>query len=267
MQTASETRVRLPAVAGLFYPGDPALLKRDVQALLDAVERRGPQPKALIAPHAGYVYSGAVAASAYALLGDSREQIERVVLLGPSHRVPLRDMAVPSVDAFVTPLGTIALDQPGIDALRALPGVQVMDAPHQLDHALEVQLPFLQAQLDDFTLLPVAVGACPADLVADALEAVWGGAETLIVVSTDMSHFHPYAEAQTIDRASTELILRREVTLRGNQACGCYAVNGLLRVAQRRDLRVQLLDLANSGDTAGDRTRVVGYASFAVDVH
>ena len=265
MQDASTARVRPPAVAGSFYPADPALLSRDVQTLLGAVTRRGPRPKAIIAPHAGYIYSGAVAASAYALLGECRGEIERVVLLGPSHRVPLRGMAVPSVDAFMTPLGTVALERSAIERLSALPAVQVADAPHELDHALEVQLPFLQAQLGDFLLIPVAVGQCPAEQVADALECVWGGPETLVVVSTDMSHFHAYAKARAIDHDTSELIVRREATLRGEQACGCYAVNGLLTVAQRRGLRVQLLELANSGDTAGDRTRVVGYASFAVD--
>ncbi|MFT5175220.1 MAG: AmmeMemoRadiSam system protein B [Gammaproteobacteria bacterium] len=265
MQTQALPRVRPPAVAGRFYAADPATLSRDVQALLGAATRHGPQPKAIIVPHAGYVYSGAVAASAYALLGDSRTRLERVVLLGPSHRHALQGMAVPAADAFMTPLGTLALYRPGIDALAAMPGVQVADAPHALDHALEVQLPFLQAQLDNFSLLPIAVGACQADLVADALECVWGGAETLVVVSTDLSHFHRDDQARVIDRNTSELILRREATLTGAQACGCHALNGLLKVAQRRDLKVQLLDRRTSADSAGDRARVVGYASFAVD--
>ena len=265
MQIGSTVVVRPAAVAGTFYPADPLVLARDVRALLGAVTAGGSRPKAIIAPHAGYVYSGAVAASAYALLSDSRNQIERVVLLGPSHRVPLQGMALPSVDAFMTPLGAVALDRPVLDEMSALPAVAVADAPHALDHALEVQLPFLQTQLGSFSLLPVAVGACPPELVADVLESVWGAAETLIVVSTDMSHFHCSDEARVIDRDTAELIVRGEATLRGEQACGCHAVNGLLLAARRHDLPVKLLDLGNSGDTAGDRARVVGYASFAVD--
>ena len=265
MQTQSFERVRAAAVAGRFYASDPVILRRDIHTLLGAATRCGPQPKALIVPHAGYVYSGAVAASAYALLCESRTRIERVVLLGPSHRRALQGMAVPSVDAFMTPLGAVALDQCGIDALAAMPQVQVADAAHEGGHALEVQLPFLQAQLDNFSVLPMAVGACQANVVADALECVWGGAETLVVVSTDLSHFHRDDEARRIDCSTSELILRREATLTGTQACGCFAVNGLLMVAQRRDLKVQLLDRRNSADSTGDRARVVGYASFAID--
>lgn len=273
MQDGLTARVRPPAVAGAFYPADPRALACEVRALLATASRgRSPpgaqskaQPKAVIVPHAGYIYSGAVAASAYALLADSRTRIRRVVLLGPSHRVPLRDMAVPSVSAFMTPLGSVALERAALTRLSALPAVHIADEPHELDHALEVQLPFLQVQLDNFQLVPVAVGSCGADLVADVLEMVWGGEETLIVVSTDMSHFRSYEEACLLDRDTSAAIVRGDASLRGEQACGCFAVNGLLTAAQRRGLHLRLLDQRNSGDTTGDRARVVGYASFAAD--
>ncbi len=264
MHTEPAQRVRRPAVAGRFYPGDAGTLARQVASLLGAVPETTGPPKALIVPHAGYVYSGPVAASGYALLGGSRGAFERVLLLGPSHHVPLRCMAVPSVDAFETPLGRVPLDRELIARLAAMEHVREWDAPHDMDHALEVQLPFLQAQLGAFSLVPVAVGPCAAGRVADVIEAAWGGPETLVVVSTDMSHFHGYADAQAIDRGTTEAILRRDTAITGDQACGCHAVNGLMETARRRGLEVELLDLRNSGDTAGDRSRVVGYASFAV---
>jgi AmmeMemoRadiSam system protein B len=257
-------RTRPAAVAGLFYPADAATLSREIDGFLDGQPRAARAPKALIVPHAGYVYSGPVAATAYARVAPLREQIRRVVLLGPSHRVPLEGMAVPSVDAFETPLGPVALDRASIDALVAAGSATQWDAPHAGEHALEVQLPFLQAQLGAFILVPVSVGRCAPESVADLLDTLWGGDETLIVVSSDLSHFHRYDEARRIDRDTSDAILRRESTLRGEQACGCHAVNGLLLCARRRALPVQLLDLRSSGDTAGDCERVVGYASFAI---
>ncbi len=267
MHAGPAPRIRTPAVAGRFYPGDAGTLSQQVAALLGAVPDAAPPPKALIVPHAGYVYSGPVAASAYALLRGCRRALERVVLLGPSHHVPLRCMAVPSVDAFDTPLGRVPLDRAAVAALAAMEHVRVWDAPHEMDHALEVQLPFLQAQLGDFALVPLAVGPCAPARVAAVLDAVWGGPETLVVVSTDMSHFHRYEQARAIDRDTAAAILRRETSLSGEQACGCHAVNGLLHAARERGLEVELLDQRNSGDTAGDRARVVGYASFALREH
>lgn len=257
-------RIRPNAVAGMFYPAEPRVLARDIKGFLDAEPETARTPKALIVPHAGYVYSGPVAATAYARIAALRERVRRVVLLGPSHRVPLREMAVPGVDAFETPLGAVALDRPAIDALVRSGDVVEWDAPHELEHSLEVQLPFLQTQLGEFTLVPIAVGQCPAEPVARVLDALWGGDETLIVVSSDLSHFHHYDLACTTDRDTSDAILRRESTLGGEQACGCHAVNGLLLCARRRELPVELLDLRNSGDTAGGRDRVVGYGSFAI---
>ena len=264
MSSRSTAQVRRPAVAGLFYPGAPAELDRVVKSMLHAGAGDGTRPKALIVPHAGYVYSGPVAARAYALLQPLRDVITRVVLLGPSHRVPLYDLALPCVDAFETPLGPVPLDRAAISELLQLDGVRAWDEPHAMDHALEVQLPFLQSVLGEFALVPIAVGQCSPAPVAAALDMVWGGPETLVVVSTDLSHFHAYRKARELDAATVDLIVRRQPTLTGEQACGCHALNGLLLCARRRDLAVELVDQCNSGDTAGGRDRVVGYASFAV---
>lgn len=263
---AHDMDIRPAAVAGLFYPRDSAELARTVQALLAA----SPQPskttgaiKALIVPHAGFVYSGPIAASAYALLAPQRTAIHRVVLLGPVHRVPVRGLALPEEHVFATPLGTVALDRITCERLRALPQVCVSRAAHALEHSLEVQLPFLQQVLPEFTLVPLAVGDAGAAEVAEVLEAVWGGPETLIVISSDLSHYHSYEQAQRLDRETCEIIRGLRTDLDHEQACGGTPINGLMEVARRRHLIPQLLDLRNSGDTAGDRARVVGYAAFA----
>ncbi len=265
MSTRPVESVRPAAVAGRFYPGDPDTLRREVARMLAAAPRGGARPKALVAPHAGYVYSGPTAGFAYALLDGAADTIRKVVLLGPSHHVPLRGAAVPTAAFFETPLGLIPVDRDGVARLVDAGLAGLSDEPHRFEHALEVQLPFLQAQLGDFALLPVSVGVGRAERVADLLDAVWGGDETLIVVSTDMSHFHGYAEARAIDRATCDAILARDPHLQGEQACGCHALNGLLEAARRRNLDLRLLDARNSGDTAGPRDRVVGYASFAID--
>ncbi|HRH80409.1 MAG TPA: AmmeMemoRadiSam system protein B [Thiobacillaceae bacterium] len=255
--------IRPPAVAGMFYPGESAALARDVQALLGAAKTPTLRPKALIAPHAGYVYSGPVAASAYALLKPLRQTIKRVVLLGPLHRVWVAGLALPSVAWFDTPLGRIPLDTEAMQALSRLPQVEINDAAHAAEHSLEVHLPFLQTVLEDFKLVPLAVGGATPEGVAQALDAVWGGDETLIVVSSDLSHYLPYAQAQTTDQATVQAMLDLDTGLRGEQACGAHPVNGLDLVARRRGLKAHLLDLRNSGDTAGDKSRVVGYAALA----
>jgi AmmeMemoRadiSam system protein B len=257
--------IRPPAVAGMFYPADADQLIQDLQTYLAAAPAaKLPQPKALIVPHAGYVYSGAVAARAYALLLQARRSIRRVVLLGPAHRVPIRGLALPVAEGFATPLGSVAIDAEGARAALALPQVSASDVAHNLEHSLEVQLPFLQAVLDDFTLLPFAVGAVSPAQVAEVLDLLWGGPETLILVSSDLSHFHGYAQAQGIDRNTADEILAFDTTIDHQQACGATPINGLLLAAKRRGLSIELLDLRNSGDTAGDRSRVVGYASFAL---
>lgn len=258
------TATRPPAVAGMFYPGAPATLQATVDGLLAAAPAVAmAQPKAIIAPHAGYIYSGPTAARIYAALAPWRRTIRRVVLLGPTHRVAVRGLALPACQAFATPLGTIALDAAAMAQLDELPQVHRNDAAHALEHSLEVHLPFLQRALDDFTLVPLAVGDAPPEAVAEVLDCLWGGAETLIVISSDLSHFLPYATAQQVDGNTCRHILALDAHIDPEQACGAYPINGLLLAARRRSLQAQLIDLCNSGDTAGDRDRVVGYAAFA----
>lgn len=269
-------QVRQPAVAGAFYPGQASTLSNDVMAML-AAARPGADvtakvPKAIIVPHAGYIYSGSTAALAYARLAAGRKTIRRVVLLGPVHRVPVRGLALPGVDSFATPLGNIEIDQDAIAAITPLRQVVVSRAAHALEHSLEVQLPFLQSVLDDFKLVPLAVGDATPTEVAQVLEALWGGPETLLVISSDLSHFLPYSAAQAVDRETAQDILDLSSSLTHEQACGGTPVNGLLLAARQHRLQPQLLRLCNSGDTAGDKGRVVGYASFSFmeepnDVH
>jgi len=250
----------------MFYSRDPDELVQALDALLAAAPHAAPTqsiPKAIIAPHAGYIYSGPIAASVYALLRPARRRIRRVVLLGPTHRVAVRGLALPDADAFATPLGTVSIDRNAVALIRPLPQVTASSAVHALEHSLEVHLPFLQSVLGEFALVPLAVGDADAAQVAEVLDALWGGPETLIVVSSDLSHYHPYHEAQAIDRQTAEAILRLETDITHEQACGATPVIGLNLAAQRRRLRPQLLDLRNSGDTAGDRRRVVGYGAFA----
>lgn len=256
---------RLPAVAGLFYPADPRGLHAQVTGFLAAAlpAETVEAPKALIVPHAGYIYSGAVAASAYAALMQRRDAIRRVLVLCPTHRVAVRGMALPAAQSFVTPLGAVAVDGEAWRRARELPGVLVDDRPHAGEHGIEVQLPFLQCCLNHFEILPVAVGQAEAGQVAALLDAFWGGPETLIVISSDLSHYHPYRQAQFRDKATLAQIRQLDATLEGEQACGAAAINGLLLAAPRHRLTPHLLDLRNSGDTAGDRERVVGYAAVA----
>lgn len=254
---------RPPAVAGLFYPQEPAQLAGMIKQMLDQARPPDLHPKAFIAPHAGYIYSGPIAAQAYALLHGMRDRIRRVVLLGPVHRVWTPGLALPGVDAFDTPLGRIPLDQEAMATLTELPQVRIHPAAHAQEHSLEVHLPFLQTVLGEFRLIPLAVGGADPEAVAEVLERLWGGDETLILVSSDLSHFLQYVDAQRKDEDTVERILALDTHLVGEQACGCHPVNGLLLAAQRHGLTPRLLDLRNSGDTAGDKNRVVGYAAVA----
>jgi hypothetical protein len=258
-------KIRPAAVAGLFYEGDPARLQSQVDVLLGEVEAGStPLPRALIVPHAGYIYSGSTAARAYARLSPLRGRIRRVALFGPAHRVYLRGMAVPAAEAFSTPLGSVPLDLQATADLAALPRVTFSDSVHESEHSLEVQLPFLQRVLGDFRLVPVAVGESdPAD-VARAMEHLWRAEDTLLLVSTDLSHFHPYEQARQLDSLTCDRLLARASDLSGEEACGARALNGLMRTRAGRDLDMELLHLCNSGDTAGDRNRVVGYGSFSL---
>jgi AmmeMemoRadiSam system protein B len=256
--------VRPPAVAGSFYPSDPERLRALVQDLLRNAPSAGAPPKALVVPHAGYGYSGPVAASGFARLAAARDHVRRVVLLGPAHRVAFEGMAVPTARAFATPLGEVSLDRAGIASLGDVPGVLEWDAPHAQEHSLEVELPFLQEVLGEFTLVPVVVGETPAKEVEGLLERLWDGAATVVVVSSDLSHYLDHGSARRMDAATTEAIrgLRAEA-LDGEAACGCFPLRGLLALARRRGLTVEVLDVRNSGDTAGGRDRVVGYGAYA----
>ena len=258
--------VRPPSAAGLYYPKDADGLRRALRTLLAghtaAVTRL---PKALVVPHAGYAYSGTVAASAYHTLESAAaERIRHVVLLGPSHRVATRGLAMPSCDFFSTPVGEVRVNDEARRRLRELGLAGVDDAPHRVEHSLEVQLPFLQAVLGDFDLLPIAVGSGPAEQVCRALEAVWGGPDTLIVVSTDLSHYHTCVEARTLDEETARWILARRSDISDAQACGAGGLNGLMEAARHKGLAVELLDRQTSGDATGEDARVVGYGSFAL---
>jgi len=259
--------VRAAAVAGMFYPADPRSLNAELDELLGGIDAPAPRlgfPKALVVPHAGYLYSGPVAARAFEELGAARGIVRRVVLLGPVHRVPVRGLAVPTVDAFATPLGNIALDHAALASARELPHVVASDLAHLQEHALEVQLPFLQRQLGEFSLAPFAVGDATVAEVAQVIERLWGGPETLIVISTDLSHYQPYARACEIDRATLTRIASFATNLDHHEACGATPLNGFLAAARERRLSIKLLAACNSGDTAGGKGQVVGYSSFAL---
>jgi len=259
--------VRPTAVAGSFYPSEPDRLAAAVRQYLAAAGAAGPRaPKALIVPHAGYIYSGPVAGHAYARLEPIAERIRRVVLLGPSHRVPFRGLAASSATYFESPLGRVPVDVGARDAVLELPQVHVLDAAHEREHSLEVQLPFLQQVLPSFRLLPLAVGEASAPDVAQVLERVWGGEETLLLISSDLSHYHDYQTARALDAVTARAIESLDgAALDGDSACGRVPVRGLLEAARRRGLRPHCLDLRNSGDTAGPRDSVVGYGAWAFE--
>jgi MEMO1 family protein len=259
--------VRPAAVAGSFYPRDARALGAEVEDLLGGVEELAPRlgfPKALVVPHAGYIYSGPVAARAYDELTPARGIVRRVVLLGPVHRVAVRGLAAPSAEAFETPLGRIPVDREALRSVQALPQVVKSDPAHAMEHSLEVQLPFLQKVLGEFSLVPFAVGTASVGEVAEVLERLWGGPETLIVISTDLSHYHTYDEARTVDGATLARIAAYATDIDHEEACGATPLNGLLSLVRRKNIPIRLLAACNSGDTAGGRDRVVGYSSFAL---
>ena len=282
-----EAGIRPPAVAGMFYPADPAELRAMITRQLDESElapaagapvpvgldgetdaRRESEstepPKAFIVPHAGYVYSGPVAASAYRLLVPVRDRIRRVVLIGPAHHVAVRGLALSGARGFATPLGTIPVDAESEAVLRGLPQVVVSEAAHAREHCLEVQLPFLQTVLESFVLVPLLTGDAGPDEVAEVLDTVWGGPETLILISSDLSHYLAYPAARELDGTTAQAIVELHTEgLAAGSACGRGAIRGLLEVARRRDLRARVIDLRSSGDTAGSHEAVVGYGSFA----
>jgi AmmeMemoRadiSam system protein B len=259
--------VRPPAVSGLFYPASAEELRAAVEEYLREAPARneGPAPKAVIAPHAGYVYSGPIAGSAFQAFtaAAAASAIERVVLLGPSHFVPFRGLALPGHESFGTPLGTVKLQGAGAQAALRLPQVRIIPEAHVREHSLEVELPFLQVLLGEFKLVPLVVGEATPEEVAEVLDRLWGGAETLIVISSDLSHYLPSEDARRVDRETADAILSLRGPLDPRQACGAGPINGLLEAARARGLKPQLLDLRNSADTAGDPSRVVGYGAFA----
>ncbi len=272
---------RYPAVAGSFYPNNPGQLRKQIEQLLADAQRPTPVPKALIAPHAGYIYSGPIAATAYNTLIPLSDKTTRVVLLGPSHHIALHGIATPGCEQFQTPLGVIPLDLHAVNKINCLEGVYTNPSAHAREHSLEVHLPFLQTVLHQFQLVPLVVGDAAPKQVAAILNTLWydidsnervaksgykggGGEETVIIISSDLSHYHPYQQARKLDRDTTEQIENLNIELTGEQACGCRAINGLLYAARQHGLRVTTLDLRNSGDTAGGKDQVVGYGAYAL---
>jgi AmmeMemoRadiSam system protein B len=256
--------IREPAVAGMFYPADPRQLQETVRGFLGAAKHGADEvPKAIVAPHAGYIYSGPVAASAYARLQDGAGTVSRVLLLGPSHRVAFRGLAYSAADTFLTPLGPVPVDRGAYDLVSDLPQVRQLEAPFEGEHCLEVQLPFLQSVLIDFRIVPFLVGDADTMEVAEVIERLWGGDETLVVISSDLSHYLDYRSAQAIDAETSRAIetLRPEA-ITHHQACGRNPLNGLLHEARIHGLHARTLDLRNSGDTAGPRNQVVGYGAY-----
>lgn len=255
---------RAPCVAGFFYPADPQVLQDTITTLLaNATVNDIVVPKAIIAPHAGYIYSGPIAATIYKTLLPYKNTIKRVVLLGPAHRVAFNGIATTQLEYFATPLGKISIDLQAIKTILNIPGVSVFEHAYDMEHSLEVQLPFLQTVLSSFTLVPCVVGNATAQQVAAVLEKLWGGSETLIVISSDLSHYYDYETAQKLDNATSKAIVDLEPDkISDNQACGRLPVKGLLLAATKFKMQAQLLDLRNSGDTAGDKSKVVGYGAY-----
>jgi len=257
---------RQPAVAGSFYPADKQALQASVDEMLHAARTDRKAPRALIVPHAGYIYSGPVAAAGYACLQNRETPFTRVVLLGPAHHVAFRGLAASSATAFATPLGDVRLDQVAIRQLETLPQVRLLDEAHQPEHSLEVHLPFLQRLLGDFTLIPLVVGEATVEEVSEVLETLWDTPDTLVVVSSDLSHYHSYVTATRMDRETSGHIERLEYdAIEYDHACGRTPVSGLLYYAKSHDMTVTTLDLRNSGDTAGPKDRVVGYGAYLVN--
>lgn len=259
------TAVRQPAVAGSFYPGDAQQLAEMLRSFAPRQQVETDRwPKAIIAPHAGYMYSGPVAASVYDRLAPGEDQVSRVILIGPTHRVAFRGVAAPSVDAFASPLGEVPVDRAVIDRLASQDLVTIRDDAHAEEHGLEVHLPFLQSTLAAWSVVPLVVGDVRFSAVASILHETWGGPETLIVISSDLSHYYPYETARRMDTRTAEQIEALDPHAIGStQACGRIGIQALLAVAAERGLRAERVDLRNSGDTAGPRDQVVGYGAFA----
>ena len=257
---------RQPAVAGSFYPANPEQLHLMLDQFLSDAATDEKVPKAIIVPHAGYIYSGPIAASAYTRLKKAHDRITRVVLIGPSHRVAFRGLAVSRAETFTTPLGRILVDQAAVRTIVQLPFVEYIEQAHTYEHSLEVHLPFLQEVLDDFKIVPIVAGEASPDQVSQVLDALWGGDETLIVISSDLSHYHDYATAKQMDTSTSQTIEQLQYErLASESACGKVPVSGLLKLARKKSLSVTNIDLRNSGDTAGDKASVVGYGAYVIE--
>jgi len=263
---AAAGRVRAPAVAGAFYPADPAVLARMVDGCLSGALADPVPAKAIIAPHAGYAYSGAIAGTAYAAVRHRGDSVRRVVLFGPAHRLPFRGLAAPDADGLMTPLGVVPVDRAVVESLLGLPDVRIIDRAFDGEHALEMQVPFIQRCFPKAAVVPLLVGAAAPETVEAVMARLWGGDETLVVVSSDLSHFHDYDTAAHLDLTTTRAIERAEPAgLTGDHACGFKPVAALLNRARALDLRMTTRDLRSSGDTAGDRHRVVGYGAYTAE--
>jgi AmmeMemoRadiSam system protein B len=260
-------KMRPATVAGRFYPDRSNELREMVEGFLSQVKPDdAAAPKAIIAPHAGYRFSGNIAASAYARFAPARDIIKRVVLIGPSHHLSFKGLAASSAGVFVTPLGLVPVDAEAVSQICALPQVKVLDEAHAREHSIEVHLPFLQVVLSSFKIVPLVVSDATNQEVAEVITALWGGPETRFVISSDLSHYHEYADARELDAATSEAIEElRPDSIQGEQACGCIPICGLIRAARQRGLRARTIDLRNSGDTAGPHSEVVGYGAFVFE--
>lgn len=262
--------VREPAVAGIFYPGERFVLQKTVQELLDQAPQFRPTPKAIVVPHAGFIYSGSIAASAYASLINEKDSIKKIVILGPAHTLFFKGIAYDSAEQFASPLGTIDQDQELLAKITDLPFVYRLPEAHKKEHSLEVQFPFCQVLFSKFTVLPLIVGETHPEQVAQLIERIWGNDDTLLIISSDLSHYLPYEIAQRLDHKTCFAIdTLNEESLAHEGACGYYPLRGFLHFARQKQLLGRLLDLRNSGDTAGEKDKVVGYASyhFYEDLH
>ncbi len=260
--------IRQTAVAGTFYPADKADLKIMLNRYLNDAPKAEKVPKAIIVPHAGYIYSGSIAAAAYVRLTSNTQRFSKVLLIGPSHRVAFHGLALTTADQFITPLGQIAIDTVAVEEINKLDFVDYLDQAHALEHSLEVQLPFLQTVLQDFSLIPVVAGDATADQVCQLIEMFWEQDDVLVVISSDLSHFHDYQTAQVLDQKTSEIIEQLQYEkLDSYSACGKVPVSGLMKLAEKNKLQIKTIDLRNSGDTAGsaDMNRVVGYGAYVIE--
>jgi len=257
---------RLPAVAGTFYPENPQQLHQMLNEYLNDAEATAKVPKVIIAPHAGYIYSGHVAASAYARLKKANDRINRVVIIGPSHRVAFSGLAISKAESFITPFGFVSVDQKALATIAKLDYVNYFEEAHTYEHSIEVHLPFLQEMLDDFKVVPIVTGDATAEQVSQVIDILWGGDETLIVISSDLSHYHEYSQAKQLDKVTSQLIEQLQYELISpNAACGQVSLSGLLRLAREKTLAIKTIELRNSGDVTGDKSRVVGYGAYVIE--